>query len=593
MKKIFAYLLWVLLLQPIMFSSAQDERKPIGKLLNGFENYVSKSMEDWKVPGVAVAIVRDSSIVFVKGFGYRDMEKKLPVTEKTLFAIGSCTKAFTAVAVGELVDEGQIELNKPVRTYIPSFKMYDDYISEHITPRDLMCHRSGLPRHDMVWYGTDLSRKELMKTLQYLEPSKGFRETFQYQNLMFMAAGVLVETLSGLSWEQYVKKNILGPLEMKTSDFSVKDMQQTNDFSFPYSKREENVTQIPFRNIDAIGPAGSINSNIIEMSNWLIMQINGGKFKGQTIISESFLKESHTPQMIASGGMSDEVFYQSYGLGWFITSYRGHLRIEHGGGIDGFVSSVCLLPKDSIGIVILTNYDNAQITAVIRNTIIDRMLELEEIDWHQRLFEQYKKSQEDQEKVKAEDVSRMKDTEPSHPLKDYQGTYENPAYGTFKIKLSDGHLVAARKPFEYRLEHYHLDIFEADDPITGKQKFVFHYNLKGEINKLTMNLQEGVSYIEFTRQPEMKELERSDLEKYVGEYDFGSGATAKVYIKGDKTLMAFIPGQPEYELLPVKEHVFELKSLKGYRFIFNVNKKGIVFELISDQPNGSFRAVKK
>ncbi|MBA7592228.1 hypothetical protein ES708_34406 [subsurface metagenome] len=158
--------------------------------------------------------------------------------------------------------------------------------------------------------------------------------------------------------------------------------------------------------------------------------------------------------------------------------------------------------------------------------------------------------------------------------------------------MSDGRLVATRTPFEFSLEHYHLDIFEADDPIIGKQKFVFHYNVKGEIDKLTMNLQEGVSDIEFIRVPELKEMERSDLEKYIGEYDFG-GATMKVYFKGDKTLMAFIPGQPEYELIPVKEHVFELKNLKGYRFIFSVNKKGKVFELISDQPNGSFKAARK
>jgi len=592
MKKIFAHLLWVVLLQSVTLSLPAQEEKSIGELLKDFDEYVLKSMEDWEVPGLAVAVVRDSTLVFAKGYGYRDMENKLPVTENTLFAIGSCTKAFTAVSVGQLVDEGKVELDKPVRTYMPSFKMYDNYVSEHITPLDLMCHRSGLPRHDGVWYGTDLSRKDLMKTLQYLEPTKGLRETFQYQNLMFMAAGVLVETLSELSWEQYVKKNILTPLEMKTSNFSVNEMEQTDNFSYPYSKREKKFTRVPFRNLDAIGPAGSINSNVMEMSNWLIMQLNGGKFNGQTIISESFLKESHTPQMVASGSMTDEVFYSSYGLGWSITSYRGHLRIEHGGGIGGFVSSVCLLPKDSVGIVVLTNYDNARITGVIRNTIIDRLLELEEMDWHKKIFDPYKKAQEDQKDINAEDVSRLKGTKPSFPLKDYQGTYEHPAYGTFIVKLSDGRLVATHTPFKFSLEHYHLDIFEADDPIIGKQKFVFHYSVKGEIDKLTMNLQEGVSDIEFIRVPELKEMERSDLEKYIGEYDFG-GAMAKVYFKGDKTLMAFIPGQPEYELIPVKEHVFKLKNLKGYRFIFSVNKKGKVFELISDQPNGSFKAARK
>ena len=592
MKKIFAYLLLILLLQPCLITKSQENEKSVKKILKGFDEFVNKSMADWEVPGLAVAIVQDSLVIFAKGYGYRDLENKLPVTENTLLAIGSCSKAFTAISVGQLIDEGEVDLNEPVRKYIPSFKMYDDYVTEHITPLDLMCHRSGLPRHDFVWYGTDLSRKELMNTLQYLEPSKGFRETYQYQNLMFMAAGVLVETVSGISWENYVSRNIFRPLEMKTSNFSVNDMQKTDNFSFPYSKRDKKITRIPFRNIDAIGPAGSINSNVMEMSNWLIMGLNDGKYKGQTIISKNYLKKTHTPQMVASGGMSDEVFYSSYGLGWSITSYRGHLRVEHGGGIDGFVSSVCLLPKDSIGIVVLTNYDNAQITDVIRNTLIDKLLGLEEIDWHKKLFEQYKKSEEDQEKARTEDAGRLEGTNPSFPLKDYEGIYKNPAYGSINIKLSDGQLIATRKPFEFKLNHYHLDIFEGKDEVADKQKFVFHYNIKGEIDRLTMNIQPGVSDIEFTRKPEVKELERADLEKYTGEYDFG-GAIAKVFLRGEKTLMAVVPGQPEYELIPVKDHVFNLKNIKGYRFIFKVNQKGEVYELISDQPNGSFRAEKK
>ena len=590
MKTILIKVLAILLVQSAICSiHAQDAS--VDKALRGVDKYIEKAMQEWEVPGIALAVVKDSSVVFVKGYGYRNVEKELPVTSETLFAIGSCSKAFTAVSVGQLTDEDKVDLNEPVKTYIPTFKMYDDYVTKNMTPIDLMCHRSGLPRHDGVWYGKDISRKELLNTLQYLEPSQGFRTTYQYQNLMFMTAGILVEEVSGMKWEAFVKEGIFDPLEMKASNFSVDEMQQTDNFSFPYSKREEKVTRIPFRNIDAIGPAGSINSNVLEMSNWMIMHLNKGKFNGDEIVSESFLKQAHAPQMVATKSLTDEVFYGSYGLGWFLTSYRGHFRSEHGGGIDGFVSSVGLYPMDGFGIVVLTNYDNAQITGVVRNYIADRLLGLEEIDWQEKIFGPVREAREKEEEEKVEDVSRLKDTKPSFPLKEYTGTYKHPAYGKISVSLAEDQLVADMTPFTLNLTHYHLDIFEGENPVIGKQKIIFHYNVQGEINMLSMDLQVGVSDIEFVKDPDVVEMKKSDLEKYTGEYDFG-GAIAKVYITGENTLNAFIVGQPEYELIPVKEHVFSLKGLDGFRFIFNV-EDGQAIELISEQPNGSFKAKRK
>ncbi|UCG28267.1 MAG: serine hydrolase [Bacteroidales bacterium] len=591
MKKIQLHLIGIILIQ-VCVNSAFPQNKSAEKLLKGLDLYIENSMKDWEVPGLAVAVVKDSSLYFAKGYGYRDVEKKLPVTEETLFAIGSCTKAFTAVSVGLLGDRGKVELEKPVITYIPTFKMYDDYVTNHITPLDLMCHRSGLPRHDFVWYGKNLSRSELMNTLQYLQPSRGFRSAYQYQNLMFMAAGVLVEEVAGMKWETFISENIFTPLQMKKSNFSVNDMQKSDNFSFPYSKRDDKIVSIPFRNIDAIGPAGNINSSVLEMSNWMIIHLNKGRFNGKEIISGSFLKETHSPQMVASKTMTDEVFFGSYGLGWFLTSYRGYFRSEHGGGIDGFISSVCLYPNDNLGIVVLTNYDNAQITSVIRNYITDRMLGLEEIDWHERIFKPVREASEKGEEEKVGDVSRLKDTKPSFPLEDYTGKYRSPAYGTVTISLSGDTLLAIMEPFLLKLNHYHLDVFEGEDPDFGKHKLKFHYNIQGEVNMLTINLQAGVPEIEFVREPDIREMEKADLEKYAGEYDFG-GASLKIYVVGETILKAFIAGQPEYELTPLQEHVFALKGLDGYRIIFNLNEKGEVFELISEQPNGSFKAVKK
>jgi len=591
MKKTLVYLFTVIICQ-IMFPAAQAQVTSVDKALRGVDKYIENAMQEWEVPGLSVAVVKDSSVVWVKGFGYRDAEKKLPVTGETLFAIGSCTKAFTAVAVGRLVDENKVDLDEPVITYIPTFKMYDDYVTNHMTPTDLMCHRSGLPRHDFVWYGKDLSRDELFNRLQYLEPSRGFRSAYQYQNLMFMTAGILVEEVSGMKWETFVKERIFNPLEMNKSNFSVNDMQKADNFSYPYSKKDEKITRVPFRNIDAIGPAGSINSNVLEMGNWIIMHLNNGKFNGKEIVSENFLKQAHAPQMVSSQTMTDEIFFSSYGLGWSITSYRGHFRCEHGGGIDGFISDVSLYPRDGIGVVVLTNFDGAAITGVVRNYIVDRLLGLEEIDWQEKQFEPVREAREKGEGPEVEDVSRLKDTKPSFPLEEYTGSYVHPAYGTVTISLSDSQLIAALQPFQLKLNHYHLDIFEGEDPDIGKQKIKFHYNVQGEVNKLTMELETGVSSIEFVKEPEVKELEKAELEKYTGEYDFG-GAIIKIYITGEKTLNAFIEGQPEYELIPVKEHVFALKGLDGFRIIFNVNEKGETIELVSEQPNGSFKATRK
>src|SRR5215510_14410117 len=250
---------------------AQDSSVPAN--FNGFDGFVDQVMKDWKVPGLAVAVVKDGKMIYAKGFGYRDVKKGLKVTPDTLFAIGSCSKAFTATAMAILVDEGKLDWDKPVRNYLPDFMLHDGYTTEHIRPRDLVTHQSGLPRHDMVWYGSPLSRKEIFERLRYLEPSQPLHAKFQYNNMMFMTAGVLVERISGATWEDFVRKKILDPLEMKTSNFSVNDSRKATDFSLPYGEVKDEIKEIPFRNIDAVGPAGSINSSVNEMSRWLLMQL--------------------------------------------------------------------------------------------------------------------------------------------------------------------------------------------------------------------------------------------------------------------------------------------------------------------------------
>ncbi|HEX4947963.1 MAG TPA: serine hydrolase domain-containing protein, partial [Blastocatellia bacterium] len=305
--------------------------------LSGFDGVVEQVMKDWKVPGIAVAIVKDGKVVYAQGYGYRDVKRQLKVTPDTLFAIGSCSKAFTAAALGLLVDEKKLQWDETVRTHLPGLRLYDDYTTARIRARDLVSHQSGLPRHDLVWYGSPLPRQELFDRLRFLEPSAPLHAKYQYNNLMFMTAGILVEQLAGMSWESFIQQRFFTPLGMKTSNTSVKTSQQAADYSLPYGEEKGEVKEIPFRNIDEIGPAGSINSSVNEMTNWLSLQMNNGKFGDKQIISERSLLETQTPQIVSGGDLKyDESFYVSYAMGWGVYVYRGHHILRHGGGIDGF-----------------------------------------------------------------------------------------------------------------------------------------------------------------------------------------------------------------------------------------------------------------
>lgn len=561
---------------------------------DGYEQYVNNAMKDWKVQGCAVAVVKNGKIIYSKGFGLRDVKNQLPVTTNTLFAIGSCTKAFTAATVNMLVDDGKLDLDKPIINYFPWFKLWDEYVTAHITARDLLCHRSGLPRHDLVWYGADdLPRKELISKMQYLEPSTGFREKWQYQNGMFATAGYLVELVDGKSWEEFTQTRILNPLEMKNTNFSVYEMQKSGDFSKPYSEKNDAVQEIPFRSITATGPAGSINSSVTEMANWVIMQLSGGKFNEKQIVSEASINQMQSPQMVMPSGISDDVFYSSYGMGWMITSYRGHLRVEHGGNIDGFSASVCLLPKDSAGIVVLTNMSGTGLTSVVRNYTIDRIAGLSETDWNKKLLEPLNKAKETQKENDSKpDLNRVEGTTPSHKMSDYTGKYTHPAYGEIEITGKDDKLGVNFHWLNAMFKHYHYDVFiNSEDDEFGKMKITFHTSDKGEINKVSAPLQDGVKDIEFTRVVKVVKTEKNDLLKYTGEYEI-SGMTIKIALRGETTLMMSVPGQPDYELIPVGNEAFNIKGLDGYstKFVVDGDK---ATDLILNQPNGVFTAKRK
>jgi len=265
--------------------------------LDGFDTFAGQVLKDWNAVGFAVAIIQDGKVVYSKGYGVRDLKGNQPVTTQTQFAIGSSTKSFTVTSLGVLVDQGKLDWDKPVRQYLPDFQLMDQFATERMTPRDLVTHRSGLPRHEFMWMSSPFTRQEIYERLRYLEPNKDFRATYQYQNLMVMTAGYLDAHVAGMPWEDHVRKVILEPLGMSNTNFSITDMQKSADHSQPYTVVKDEIREMPFRNVDAIGPAGSINSNVEDMAKYVIMHLQHGK----GIISQKNSREMQSPQMSIAG----------------------------------------------------------------------------------------------------------------------------------------------------------------------------------------------------------------------------------------------------------------------------------------------------
>jgi len=594
----------LLFLSVIVFS--QKTKTNVDSRLSNLDAIFNKVLKDWHAAGFAVAVVEKNKIIYAKGFGYRDIEKKLPVDTNTLFAIGSCSKAFTATLIGLLQKEGKVDIDKTATSYLPDLKFYNDNMNNSITLRDMMCHRTGLPRYDLSWYlFSTNSRDSLIKRIQFMEPTAPLRYRWQYNNFMFMALGAIDEKITGNTWEQDVKQKIFDPLGMVHSDFTIKDLTSNADAALGYGvKKDSIIKKLDYYHIEAMSPAGAINSSVNEMSNWVMAWINDGKFNGKEIIPASFRNEAISAQSIISSGLptkeKPDLYFSTYGFGWMLSSYKGHYRVEHGGNIDGFSASTCFFPSDSIGIIVLSNQDGSLVPPIVRNTIADRMLGLKYFDWNSDLKKEKEKQKNtnDSSEKKTAEINKPA----THALKDYQGNYNNPGYGTVNISLKNDSLFAKAGDKTFWLHHNNYDVFDLFliDPEDGIDtlsaesliKLQFQLNASGDIESATAALEAGVKPIEFKKQIQVKEIPKEELKKYIGEYEIG-GASVKIFLKNDTTLYALVPGQAEYELLPVDKNKFAIKVVSGYFILFTEDEKDKITGLTFIQPNGNFKAVKK
>jgi CubicO group peptidase (beta-lactamase class C family) len=604
MRKALFSLIILSLMTPVI---AQKKKENTDQRLVGLDAKFQTLLTDWKTPGFAVAIVEKNKIVYAKGFGYRDYEKKTPVTPNTLFAIGSCTKAFTSSLLGILRNENVLDFDKSPRTYLPELKFFNPEMDNLITVRDMMCHRTGLPRHDYSWYyfPTD-SRDSLIMRIQFQEPSAGIREKYQYNNFMFMLQGSIIEKITGKTWEENVSEKLFKPLGMSDSNLSIESLEMSNDAASGYYLKSDSIIEkIDYYHIKALSPAGSINSSVNDMAKWVITWINGGKFDGKEVVPASYVSEAISSQMVASSALPSkeypDQYLSNYGFGWSLSSYRGHYRVQHGGAIDGFSALTCYFPSDSIGIIVLVNQNGSTVPSIVRNIAADRMMKLNVIDWNKNLLADSEKALKLQKEAETKAVSNRKSgTVPSQNLSEFAGKYFNPGYGTIKIVAERDSLFSIMPLKKQWLKHYHYDIFQPfeitkkgiDTSENSELRFNFHTNNLGEIEAVSIKFEPSLDPIEFKQQPDAITLDKVILEKYTGEYALGNIIT-KFYTKNDQTLFLFVPGQPEYELLPISMNKFSIRKLDGFKIEFIEDENKNITGALFIQPNGTFKATKK
>ena len=580
--------------------TAAGQTTDISKKLKGFDQYMEKALKDWNAPGACVGIVVKDKLVFAKGYGYRDYGKKLPVTPNTLYQIASNTKLFTTVAAGLLVEEGKLDWDKPVKEFVPSIKFYNSDLDNSVSLRDMLAHRTGISRHDMIWYKSDFSRKDLFDRLKYLEPSQPIRTGFLYNNLMYVSAGYIIELKSGKTWEEFVQEKIFDPLKMERTFFSVKEMVADPDHGVPYNEKRDTTIlyEIPiYEDKAAVGPAGTIISNVNDMSKWMIALMNGGTYQGKQVIPEAVLKATLDPSIALPNTELENKGYTEalntvYGMGRGTMSYRGHLLAMHGGDLPGFHSQFSMMPTDSIGVIVFVIGDQGQpLYDIISFNVYERLLGMDLTPWSERnLADRDKGKAVGKEGRSKAGEDRIAGAGPSHKLADYAGEFEHPAYGIMRISLREKDSLQ----FDFHniilpLSHYHYERFDTpNDEEYGLWSLNFMTNHAGEVSSLVVSVDEG--QVTFTRRADPGLSDPAVLQAYEGKYLMG-GATLNVEVTGNEIFIV-VPGNPRLKLIPVSKDIFRLEQFADISIIF-VREKDVITGLKQKDASGEYTATRQ
>jgi len=464
-------LLLLVIVAALFAGTANAQRVDRSKFISdSLQTYISRAMTNWRIPGMAICIIKDGKIVLMKGYGIKELGLNDPVNENTLFMIGSNTKAFTATALASLQAEGKLSLDDKLTKYIPTFRLDNKPAGEMTTVRDLLCHRIGFRTYqgDFTFYNTDLTRDQVIARMALVKAAYPFRSKWGYTNSAFDAAGQVITAVTGRSWESYIKDFIFAPLGMGNTLALSKTMPTALNRTVPHTIVDGRLTAIPYEQIDGLAPAGSISSSVNDMSKWVMALLNDGKVGKRQVIPAAAIQATREPQDIVGSEtqLNGETDYQLYGLGWRLQDYAGHRIIMHTGGVGGYVSSVTLVPQDHLGIIVLTNTDANELYEAIKWDLMDAFFKMPYRNYNDTYLQEYKRKQ------AASDAAdhRLRDTvamlhPASLPLSAYAGKYVNDLYGNMTITTGEAN------DLEARFEH-HPRMFAHMQPLGGNRFYV-------------------------------------------------------------------------------------------------------------------------
>ena len=464
--------------------------------LTAFDAYVAKGVRDWGVPGLAVAIVKDDSVVFAKGYGLQQLGRTEAVDTHTLFAIGSTTKAMTALSALLLGDEGRLGLDDPVLRYLPSLQLYDPVMTRELSVRDLLTHHTGLPGADLLWSGGDLSTDEIIRRMRWLKPAGSFRSMYNYQNVQYAMAGEVIRAASGAPWHEVVTRRIFGPLGMQETVPLLSMTRGRPNVATPHMVIDDTLRVIENRTVDPVAAAGAVWSSVSDMAKWMRFVLDSGRVGGQRLISERRFVEWLSPQVVVRA----ESFYPTtrltrphhinYGLGWFLHDYRGLSVAMHTGSIDGMVAIIGLVPDQRLGVYVLANRDHTELRHALMYRVFDLFTGAAPRDWSAEMKTLYDglTHEAKQAEVRFREA-RKAGTKPSLDLVHYTGTFADSLAGTMRVTLEGGRLRAHwGTGFVGWLEHWHYDTFVAtwDDRRSGKSPVTFTVGAGGGVGTVEL-----------------------------------------------------------------------------------------------------------
>jgi CubicO group peptidase (beta-lactamase class C family) len=566
---------------------------PILEFVPELDRLAADAMADWRVPGTALAVVHGDRVALAKAYGLRDVEANLPVTTATQFLICSITKSFTATGMALLHNEGRLDWTKPVRDYMPEFRLQDAVATERVTVRDLLCHQSGLPRHDWVHFPGDRMAAEMLGLMRHLELSRDIRAAWQYNNLCYNVAGLLIERLSGQSYEAFTRARLTDKLGMTVS-FTLDDLEASADAAKAYMMHEDTLLpamRLPIRTM----AGGAINTSVADLASWMRLHLGKGEFDGERLLPAALVGELHAPRVYNTVPGFAEFGEAHYGLGFQSLSYRGDRIVSHGGGWPGWGTLMTLVPDFGIGVAVFTNRSPSEVTSILTWYVIDRLRGREPIEWRER-FRKRREEMIAQMEIdkKAREKVQHPNTRPGHDLAEYAGDYENPAYGVMSIKEQGGTLHWSWRGMFATMGHRHFETFALpevpDRLLPDRLAITFSTDREGDIVSLSAPLEPMVKDIVFIRRAAGDCTDTGFRARCVGSFK-GGPTTHRVALDAEGQLVLKPDHQPAYRLAPQQGRRFRIVELEGFVVEFR-GEGAVVDEITFHQPNGTFVATR-